>query len=70
MFLQKFSKRLLTAASFLNVNTVRTLNYALGRSESELIEKWKQKFADENISEIDTSIRHILEHVIEKDKVT
>lgn len=69
MFLQKLSRRLLSATSVVNVNTLRTLNFALGRSETELIDKWKQKFAEENISEIDTSIKHILEHVIEKEKV-
>lgn len=71
MFLQKLSKRLLSATtSVVNTHFLRTLNYALGRSETELIDKWKQKFAEENITEIDTSIQHILEHVIEKEKVS
>lgn len=69
MLLQKLSSRLLSTIPVVNVNTLRTLNIALGKSETELIDKWKQKFAEEKIPEIDTSIKHILDHVAQKDKV-
>lgn len=69
MFLQRFSTRLLLATNVVNKSTFRSLNYALGKPETEIIDKWKRKFADGNISEIDSSIRHILDHVIEKSQV-
>lgn len=65
MFLQKL--RLLTANALLHSNPLRCLNTAsLGASETEIIDKWKQKFASENISEIESSIKLILNHVIEQ----
>lgn len=73
MFLQKVSRQLLTANTVLNVNTLRCLNIAniaLGKNETEIIEKWKQKFAKENIDEIESSIKHILDHVINKKEVS
>lgn len=70
MFLQKFSTRLLLATNVINKSTLRTLNYAIGKPETEIIDKWKRKFADENISEIDSSIRHILDHIIERSQVS
>lgn len=70
MFLQKFSARLLLATNVIKKRTLCTLNYALGKPETEIIDKWKRKFVDENISEIDSSIRHILDHVIEKSQVS
>lgn len=69
MFLQKLSNRLLSTIPVVSVNALRTLNIVFGKSENELIEKWKQKFAEENISEVDVSIKHILDHVVQKDKV-
>lgn len=63
MFLRKL--RLLTANNaFFNASSSRCLNIALGTSETEIIDKWKKKFASENISEIDISIKHILNHVV------
>lgn len=58
MFLLKVNKSL-----FRGNCQVRYLNLALGKSETEIIEKWKRKFASENISEIEESIKHILDHV-------
>lgn len=69
MFLHNVSRRLLTANTVLRVNTLRCINIAFGSSENEIIDKWKQKFASENISEIETSIKHILGHVIEQKEV-
>lgn len=66
MFLQKMSKRLYTANTLLNYNGLRCI--ASGSSETAMIDKWKQKFRSENISEIDNSIKHILEHVIHEQK--
>lgn len=70
MFLQKLSKRLFTFNAILNASTLRCLNVALGSAESEIIDKWKRKFANEKISEIESSIKHILDHVLEQKKVT
>lgn len=69
MFLKRVCNHILSTVTTVNANTVRALNIALGKSETELVNKWKQRFADENISEIEPSIRHILEHVIRKEKV-
>lgn len=71
MFLQRLSNRLLSTSTVpvLNIQSLRALNVLLGKTETELVDKWKQKFAHENISEIETSIKHILDHVIGKDKV-
>lgn len=41
----------------------------LGSCENEVVEKWKQKFANENISEIESSIKHILDHIIGRNEV-
>lgn len=59
MFLRKGSRQL--TANILNVNSLRCSNVAL--KKSEIIYKWKQKFANENISEVDSSIKHILNFV-------
>lgn len=61
-------KRLLTKCA---VNSFNRLRYSivLGNSENEVVEKWKQKFANENISEIESSIKHILDHVIGRNEV-
>lgn len=69
MFLKKVCNHLLSTVSTVNVNTFRALNFALGKSDTELINKWKQRFADEKIPEIEPSIRNILEHVIRKEMV-
>lgn len=63
MFLQKV--RILAGKAAFQTN-MRCLNIALGPSDSEFVEKWKKKFANENISEIESSIKHILNHVIEQ----
>lgn len=63
MFSQKL--RLITGNAVMHLNSLRSLNIAaLGTCETEIIEKWKQKFASENISEPDESIKHILKYVI------
>lgn len=64
MFLQKVSRRLITHAV-----PFRCLKIVSGKTETEIIDRWKQKFANENVSEIETSIKHILHHVIVKTKV-
>ncbi|XP_055308117.1 MTRF1L release factor glutamine methyltransferase [Sitodiplosis mosellana] len=66
MFLHRVSRQLLTANTVFSVKTLRCLNIAFGRFETEIIDKWKQKFASENVSEIENSIKYILEHVIEQ----
>lgn len=63
MFVSQLSLRLFRANFNVALNTVRCFNFALGKTESELIEKWKRKFASEQISEVDESIKHILNHV-------
>lgn len=68
MFLRKMfcCKRLLKTSVILNFNRLASSkNIALGSSENEIIEKWKKKFANENISEIESSIKHIMDHVTE-----
>lgn len=68
MFLHRVSRQLLTSSVF-GVKTLRCLNIAFGSSESEIIDKWKQKFASENVSEIENSIKLIIRHVIEDKEV-
>lgn len=60
-------KRLLKTSVMLN--SVSCKKIALGSSETEIFERWKKKFANENISEIDSSLRHILNHVTGKNTV-
>lgn len=69
MFLKRLCNHVLSTVPTVNVNAVRALNFTLGKSDTELVNKWKQRFADEKISEIEPSIRHLLEHVIKKEKV-
>ena len=69
MFLHRVSRQLLIANNVFSVKNLRCLNIALGRSETELIDKWKQKFQSENVSEIENSIRYILEHIVERNEV-
>lgn len=66
MFLQSVN-RLFSAKTLFSVKTLRCSNIAFGRSE--LIDKWMQKFASENISEPERSIRHILEHIVGQNQV-
>lgn len=47
----------------------RHVSGTLGKFESELLEKWKQKLEDEKVPEIETSLEHILDHILEKEKV-
>lgn len=47
----------------------RNISGTLGSFESELIEKWKQKLESEKVPEIETSLEHILDHILEKEKV-
>lgn len=47
----------------------RVLSGKLGSYESELIEKWRRKLEDEKVPEIDVSLEHILDHILDKDKV-
>lgn len=71
MFLRQFTNKFLVpATSTLSKNLCRNINGILGTYESELIDKWKQKFAEENVPEIDTSVEQILQHIIEKDKAS
>lgn len=47
----------------------RNISGSLGSYESELVEKWKQKLENEKVPEIETSLGHILDHILETDKV-
>lgn len=51
-----------------NFNRLRSCG-VLGSYENEVIEKWKKKFKYENISEIETSIKLILDHIVDKKEV-
>lgn len=62
MFLRKGSRSLFTA-NVLKTGAHRCSNVAQKNSETEIISKWKQKLANENISEVDSSIKHILNYV-------
>lgn len=62
----------------LNINRLIVLNFnrfvscrnvALRSSENEIVEKWGKKFAKENVSEIELSIKHIFNHVVGKSMV-
>lgn len=74
MFLRQFQSKVrlgepsTTLASIKNI-FVRNLSGSYGTFESELIEKWKRKFEEEKVPEVETSLEHILEHVIDKEKV-
>lgn len=54
-----------TMKSFLGRNTYATVAYG----QSELIDKWKSRFEEENVPEVDASLENILEHVLDKDKI-
>lgn len=47
----------------------RNISGTLGSYESDLIAKWKQKLEEEKVPEIETSLEHILDHILEKEKV-
>lgn len=36
--------------------------------QSDLIDKWKSRFEEEKVPEVDASLENILEHVLDKDK--
>lgn len=38
--------------------------------QSELIDKWKTKFEEEKVPEVESSLENILGHVLDKDKVS
>lgn len=58
MFLKKLTERLC-------VNQLQNNNFLRNYSaEPNIFDKWKVRFAEENISEIDSSIRNILGHVL------
>lgn len=63
------SKRLLIKSVIKSINRLKSQGIVLGSSANEVVAKWKQKFANENISEIDSSIKHILDHVIGRNEV-
>lgn len=70
MFLRQINAKLraVCVQSMQNALT-RNISGTLDACESELIDKWKQKFESANIPEIDVSLEHILDHVLHKDKV-
>lgn len=37
--------------------------------ENDIIEKWGKKFAEENVSEVESSIKHILNHIVGRNVV-
>lgn len=70
MFLRQINTKL-RAACVQSMQSVlsRSIGGTLGSYESELIEKWKQKLENEKVPEIETSLEHILDHILEKEKV-
>lgn len=75
MFLRQFQSKVrlnepsITFSSIKNL-IVRNISGTYGDYESELIEKWKRKFEEEKVPEVETSLEQILEHVVDKEKVT
>lgn len=75
MFLRQFQNKVklnepTTTLSLIKNLFVRNISGTYGKYESELIEKWKRKFEEEKVPEIETSLEQILEHVIDKEKVS
>lgn len=70
MFLRQINTKLRTVcvASVQNYLS-RNVSGSLGSYESDLVEKWKQKLESEKVPEIETSLGHILDHILETDKV-
>lgn len=70
MFLNKMfcCKRLLKANVILNCKNIGFGSSAsrLHCAKNEIIEKWKKNFTNENISEIESSLKHLMDHVIGK----
>lgn len=74
MFLKMFNILVARESSLLNNVTLKPL---LGRNayatvaygQSELIDKWKSRFEEEKVPEVDASLENILEHVLDKDKI-
>lgn len=70
MFLRQINTKLRTVCvQSLQNSLLRNVSGTVGSYESELIEKWKQKLEDEKVPEIETSLEHILDHILEKEKV-
>lgn len=71
MFLRQINTKLraVCVQSMQNYYLTRNISGTLGTYESELIEKWKQKLENEKVPEIENSLEHILDHVLEKEKV-
>lgn len=61
MFMQTFASKLWM---FSNVNKFRSLYTSSIHLKAEIIEKWKKELTTQGVSEVDTSIRFIVEHVV------
>lgn len=69
MFLRQVTKAVLrpwNQRPWLDVVTVVNRNSSSGTSSStsELLDKWKKRFETEEVSEVESSLRNILAHVL------
>lgn len=72
MMLKLFNSFLLKERPLFNNVTIKPLllrNISMAYGESELIDKWKLKFEEENVPEVDASLENILDHVLDREKV-
>lgn len=72
MFLKTFNSLFLRESSLLNGLSLKPLVFrhmTMSFSQSELIDKWKTKFEEEKVPEIESSLENILERVLDKEKV-
>lgn len=59
-----------SAAARTHITTVSRLLFSRNASGSiNLLEKWKTKFQEENVPEVESSIKNILAHVLKIKKV-
>lgn len=72
MFLRRICSHLVSKAYAFNCNRpmCHKVTGILGTYESDLLDKWKEKFTDLNVPEIDLSLEYILMHVLDKEKVS
>lgn len=71
MLLKILNSFLLKETTLFNNVTVKPIllrNLSMAYGECELIDKWKSKFEEEKVPEVDASLENILDHVLDNEK--
>lgn len=72
MFRKLFNALLVRETALFHNRTLKPIiarNMTLAFGQSELIDKWKTRFEEEKVPEVEASLENILGHVLDKDKV-